>query len=225
MPSIAATANLFDDWALRGRAEGMERGHQPRAIQALLDIPIELGDKVLDLGCGNGWATRWLRDATGNFGAAVGVDAAPEMVARAKAAHGTHYGLSFRQASFDSLIWKDGFFAHAFSMEALYYAADLGAGLREIRRVLKPGGTLTVCTDFFEENPHCHGWPAMMGVPMNLLPEAGWAEELVAAGFVVDRSWRCFDPRPAEDEDPSERAATSDFRANIGSLAIRAHAP
>jgi len=223
MAHVAATADLFDDWARRGRAEGMERGHQPRAIQALSDMPIALGDKLLDLGCGNGWATRWMKDKAGKFGAAVGVDAAPEMVARATELHANQYGLSFRQASFDALVWKDAFFDHAFSMEALYYAADVGAALREIHRVLKPGGTLTVCTDFYEENPHCHGWPAMMGIPMTLWSEARWGSELEAAGFTVERSWRCLDPRPVAD-DAEDAAATRDFRQNIGSLAVRARA-
>ncbi len=208
MPTGNETAALFDDWARNGRAEGMERGHKPRAIQALEDMPIDLGDKLLDLGCGNGWATLWLREKAGNFGAAVGVDAAPEMVARAKAAHGTHYGLSFRQASFDKLVWKDAFFNHAFSMEALYYAIDLGAALTEVWRVIKPGGTLTVCTDFYEENPECHGWPEVMGIPMTMLSEAGWSQALQDAGFVVERSWRCLDRR-------------ADVTDTIGSLAVR----
>jgi len=208
MPAVNATASLFDDWAINGRAEGMERGHKPRAIQALQDMPIDSGDKLLDLGCGNGWATQWLRDKTGSFGMAVGVDASPEMVARAKAALGTTNGLTFRQGSFDDLAWKDGFFSHAFSMEALYYAADLGAALREIRRGLQPGGTLTICTDFYEENPECHDWPDMMGIPMTFLSAAGWGEALEEAGFFIERSWRCLDRRA----DPPD---------TVGSLAVR----
>ena len=208
MPSVNETAALFDDWARSGRAEGMEKGHRPRAIQALEDMPIDLGDKLLDLGCGNGWATLWLREKTGSFGAAVGVDASPEMVARAREAHGTHYGLSFRKASFDKLVWSDGFFNHAFSMEALYYALDLGAALTEVRRVLKPGGTLTVCTDFYEENPECQDWQGMMGIPMTMLSEAGWSGALEDAGFVIERSWRCRDRR-------------ADAAESAGSLAVR----
>lgn len=226
MPIVTETASLFDDWARAGRAEGMERGHQPRAIQALEDMPIKLGDKLLDLGCGNGWATAWLKQRTGNFGAAVGVDGSPEMVARAKETHGTRYGLSFRHSSFEKLIWKDRFFHHLFSMEALYYALDLSVALDEAARVLAEGGTLTVCTDFYEENPHCHGWPEMMGVPMTLLSVAGWAAVLKDAGLEVERSWRCLDPRPApEDKPEAEQAEINDFRRNIGSLAVRARKP
>jgi ubiquinone/menaquinone biosynthesis C-methylase UbiE len=225
MPIVTETAALFDDWARAGRAEGMEQGHRPRALQALEDMPIKLGDKLLDLGCGNGWATKWLKERAGNFGAAVGVDGSPAMVARAKELH-TRYGLSFRHSSFESLIWKDRFFHHVFSMEALYYAADLGVALEEAARVLAEGGTLTVCTDFYEENPHCHGWPELMGVPMTLLSEAEWAAALEDAGLVVERSWRCLDARPApEDKSAEEQAEIDDFRQNIGSLAVRARKP
>ena len=69
---------LFDDWARRGRAEGMERGHLPRARTALESVAVQPSERVLDLGCGNGWATRLLRARAAS---ACGVDAAAEMIA------------------------------------------------------------------------------------------------------------------------------------------------
>ena len=217
------TARLFDQWALSGRAEGMERGHEARAIQALEAMPIKLDDKLLDLGCGNGWASRWLRARTGRFGFVAGVDASEEMVRLAKQVSSARNSVQFRQARFEELPWSDGFFDHAFSMEALYYALDLPVALRSVARVLRPGGTLTVCIDFFEENPHCHGWQPMMGVPMTLLSEAKWREILELAGFVVEESFRCYDPRPVdESKSDEERAAEEHFRREVGSLALRA---
>jgi len=217
------TAKLFDQWALSGRAEGMERGHEARAIQALEAMPIKLDDKLLDLGCGNGWASRWLRARTGRFGFVAGVDASEEMVRLAKQVSSARNSVQFRQARFEELPWSDGFFDHAFSMEALYYALDLPVALRSVARVLRPGGTLTVCIDFFEENPHCHGWQPMMGVPMTLLSEAKWRETLELTGFVVEESFRCYDPRPVdESKSDEERAAEEHFRKEVGSLALRA---
>jgi SAM-dependent methyltransferase len=215
------TEGLFDDWARRGRAEGMERGHGARAGQALDAMPILLGEKILDLGCGNGWASRRLSTRTGRFGFVAGVDLSSEMIALAKQG-GKRYGLQFRQAPFEELPWSDGFFHHAFSMEALYYADDLAVALESIARVVRYDGTLTVCVDFYEENPHCHDWPAMMGIPMTLRSEAEWASALEEAGFTVDRSWRCYDPRPVDPEkSEDERAAEEHFRREVGSLAVR----
>ena len=217
------TARLFDQWALNGRAEGMERGHEARAIQALEAMPIKLDDKLLALGCGNGWASRWLRARTGRFGFVAGVDAAEEMVRLAKQVSSARNSVQFRQARFEDLPWSDGFFDHAFSMEALYYAEDLPLALRSIARVLRPGGTLTVCIDFYEENPHCHGWQPMMGIPMTLLSEPQWRKTLSDAGLVVEDSFRCYDPRPVDESKSDEdRAAEEHFRKEVGSLALRA---
>ncbi len=219
----SATASLFDQWALNGRAEGMERGHQVRAVQALEAMPIKLDEKLLDLGCGNGWASRWLRAKTGRFGFVAGVDASEEMIRLAKEVSSARNSVQFRQARFEDLPWSDEFFDHAFSMEALYYALDLEAALKSVARVLRPGGTLTVCTDFYLENPHCHAWPEMMGVPMQLLSEAQWTEVLAAAGLVVESTQRCLDPRPVDSgKSEEERAAELHFRTEVGSLALRA---
>lgn len=215
------TIEVFDGWAESGRAESMEAGHGHRAQAALDAIPLKPGQRVLDLGCGNGWATRWLRAQTGPGGSAVGVDAAPLMVERARSQSEAVQGVSFEVALFEALPWSAGEFDHAFSFEALYYALDLSEALREIRRVLKPGGTLTVGTDFYAENPHCHGWPDMMQIPMQLMAEQGWIDALEAAGFEVTKTFRCLDPRPVGPEWPAEkRASEREFRTEIGALAL-----
>ena len=217
------TSRLFDTWALNGRAEGMEAGHEPRAIQAIDAIPLAAGETAIDLGCGNGWATRALADRLQPGGSAIGIDIAPAMVERAQAASAGRDDVRFVCASFEAMPFDDGSVDHAFSMEALYYALDLHEALLGIRRVLRPGGTLTLATDFFLENPYSHGWPEMMGIPMELLGEAGWRQAMERAGFHVEQSFRCYDPRPV---DPSreDAADVEHFRREIGALAVRARA-
>ncbi len=213
---------LFDDWARHGRAEGMERGHSTRAEEALIALDVQAGDSCLDLGCGNGWATRWMKGKAGKFGFAAGVDASQEMVDRAKA-QSESYGTQYRCSMFEDLVWKDEHFDRAFSMEALYYALDVDAALASLARVIKLGGSFAFVTDFYVENPHCHSWPDDLDIPMQLMPEGEWAERIEAVGLRVQRRWRCLDPRPA---DPSWDAARSEqemnFRREIGSLAILA---
>ncbi len=220
------TQQVFDDWAQNGRAEGMERGHKTRAISALEKIPLAAGDRLLDLGCGNGWATRWLLAAAGEGAQATGIDVADAMLSRARSQSTGLPGIRFASAAFDDLPWPDAVFDHAFSMEALYYAPDLDAALRSVARVLRPGGTLTSCIDFFEENPYSAGWPAMLDVEMKRLSQPGWCAAFEQAGLVVDACFRCYDPRPAApSEGPQEQRETLDFRQNIGSLAIRGRVP
>ena len=216
------TEQLFDSWALRGKAEGMEREHQPRALQALEALPLQAGQRILDLGCGNGWATRWLAEATSPGGSAMGIDLSAEMLARARAAD-TSGRTHFVRAPFDGIPSPDASFDAAFSMEAIYYARPVEAALAEIARVLRPGAHLMLCMDFFQENPHCHRWPELVGVFMDLRSEPEWAEALAGAGFSLQRSFRCLDERPAEaDMPPEARAARNHFRTEIGSLALLA---
>ncbi len=217
------TRDLFDDWAKKGRGEGMEEGHFPRAEQALENIPIMPGDCVLDLGCGNGWATRWMRQCVGEDGKAIGVDIAPKMIELAARSVGETKGIEFVEGAFEHLPFPDDHVDHAFSMEALYYAPDIAVALADIARVIKVDGTLTFCTDFFTENPHCHNWPEKMHVPMALMSEADWCAALEKAGFKILETMRCLDPRPVDSDAPQEeRKAIQDFRENIGSLAILA---
>ena len=216
------TEQLFDNWALRGKAEGMEREHHPRALQALEQLPLLPDQRVLDLGCGNGWATRWLADATAPGGRAVGVDLSAEMLARARAADDSGR-TSFVRAPFDGLPEPDRSFDAAFSMEAIYYAKPLEAALKEIARVLRPGGFVMLCMDFFQENPHCHDWPEIVGVFMDLRSEDEWSAALAGAGFDVRRTFRCLDPRPVSpDLSAEERGAREHFRREVGSLALLA---
>ncbi len=223
MPAHPQTASLFDDWALRGRAEGMEAGHSPRALQALRAIPLEAGQRALDLGCGNGWATRWIKAEVGPKGSAAGLDASLEMVARAIGASRHLDGLEFVVGSFDALPWADASFDHVFSFEALYYAPDLDAALAELRRVLKVGGSATIGTDFYAEHTASHAWPEQLGIPMELLSAEGWAARLEMAGLRVVDQFRCFDPRPVDPALPdSEQAEQRRFREEIGPLALRA---
>ena len=79
-------ADVFDQWALEGKDAGMEEGHSDVVRQVMETMDVRAGDQILDLGCGNGWATRLLAQlAPGTQ--AIGVDAAPAMIARAEELH------------------------------------------------------------------------------------------------------------------------------------------
>ena len=46
----------FNDWARAGKGESMERGHRPVGEQAIDRMQIPPDARVLDVGCGSGWA-------------------------------------------------------------------------------------------------------------------------------------------------------------------------
>jgi len=129
----------FDTWAADGRDRGMEQRHWHTAKHALARMPVETDETVLDLGCGSGYAGRALREAK-DAGRVYGLDGAPEMARNARG-YTDDPTVGYVVGDFDSLPFADDSVDHAFSMEAFYYAPDPHNTLRELRRILRPGGT------------------------------------------------------------------------------------
>lgn len=138
----------FDRWANNVRE--MEEHHWHTARYALGRIPVEPGNVVLDLGCGSGYAARALRDIA-EADLALGLDASHDMVQKARTLT-TDAGVNFVQGRFELLPVQDGTIDHVFSMEAFYYSPNPERALREIRRVLRPGGMFTCCVNYHTEN-------------------------------------------------------------------------
>jgi ubiquinone/menaquinone biosynthesis C-methylase UbiE len=102
------------------------------------------GDRVLDLGCGDGALTGVLADAAGGSGRVVGVDVAEAALRRARA---RHPALRFTLAPIDgALPFDDGAFDVVWSSEVVEHVADTARWLSEVRRVLVPRGRLLVTT-------------------------------------------------------------------------------
>jgi ubiquinone/menaquinone biosynthesis C-methylase UbiE len=187
-------ATTFDVWAKNGRAESMEHGHGDVVRQVIAKMRFKPGDQILDLGCGNGWATRVLAKSAPGAGA-VGVDVAPAMVARAEELTSYTIRAKYEIARFEELPFKDASFDKAFSMEAIYYSVDLSRALREIQRVLKPGGSADLVVDCFAESPTTRAWSAIVGLHMHCLSESEWRAKLEAAGFTNIELARVLDSR------------------------------
>jgi ubiquinone/menaquinone biosynthesis C-methylase UbiE len=197
--SHSRIASTFDSWAKDGRGDGMEKGHGDVVGQVIPQLGIKAGDQVLDLGCGTGWATRLLAKAAPGAGA-VGVDIAPEMIARAEELHSFTIRARYEVSAIEELGLKDETFSHVFSMEALYYAPDIDKALSEALRVLKPGGRIDVVIDFYANNAPTEGWSETIDAPMTWLSETEWASRFEAAGFTGVSTSRVVDSRGPGDE-------------------------
>ena len=183
--------DVFDEWAESGKDLGMETGHAD-AVEEMLEFSLkersEIGEQFsfLDLGCGNGWATRNVyREPLCNR--AVGVDGANKMIINARSRGlGEHY-VHADLATYDP---KEKFdLIH--SMEFVYYLADPEELIhRIVNSWLNEGGRLIFGLDFYFENTESHTWPKKLNIPMFMLKETEWINLFKATGLKEVTSWR-----------------------------------
>jgi SAM-dependent methyltransferase len=203
---ISQVRAVFDDWALRGRAEGMEHGHGPVARRAFEQLDLQPNGRYLDIGCGNGYTVRWAA-ATAPEGRAIGIDIAPEMIRRAKELSADFPNAEFFLETFPEHHLPRASFDAVFSMEVLYYLPSLSAALEEIVQLLKPGGRFASVVDFYQENEASHSWPDDVGVAMRLLSAAEWRAVFEAAGLTAVEQSRVTVPEEEASESGRRQSA------------------
>jgi ubiquinone/menaquinone biosynthesis C-methylase UbiE len=130
-------------------------GHSDELLSRGLYRP---GEQVLDVGCGFGDSTMRIAGLVGPEGAAIGVDCAPNFV-RASEAQAAAEGV--RNARFFAADVQDddlrGPHDHVFARFGTMFFMSPVAALRNIRRALKPGGSLTqIVWRRREDNPWVH---------------------------------------------------------------------
>jgi ubiquinone/menaquinone biosynthesis C-methylase UbiE len=119
-------------------------GGETRLREITLDlVSLQPGEKVLDVGCGTGLLAMAARRRVGPSGAVAGIDAAPEMVARArKKAARAGADVRFQTAVIESLPFGTGEFDVVLSSLMIHHLPGKirAAAFAEVYRVLKPGG-------------------------------------------------------------------------------------
>ena len=130
----------------------MNRSHSGLTDWGLTHVQIERGASVLDVGCGGGRTIEKLA-AKAVDGKVFGIDFAPGSVAasRAKNAQLVKAGrVTIERASVSDIPFGAGAFDLVTAIETQYYWPDVVNDMREILRVLKPGGTLVIIAESYK---------------------------------------------------------------------------
>ncbi len=139
-------------------------------------------DRFLDVGCGPGAA---LEHAVATGAQVAGVDPSPSMVSRAAKRVPT---AEVRVGSAEELPFPDDRFTVVANVASFHHWADRDAGLREILRVLAPGGRLHIVEGMIKEGKDGHGLnPTDVESLTARLLELGYADTEVDT---VKTGWR-----------------------------------
>jgi SAM-dependent methyltransferase len=198
-PQYDVFADEFDEHA----RDGFYNAHcdRPACLSLLGDVA---GKRVLDAACGPGlYAAELIRRGA----EVVGFDQSPRMVeiSRARAAQG-----DFRVHDLaDPIAWlPDASVDLVLFALAVEYVNDRVAALRELRRVLRPGGALVLSRlhptgdwlrnggSYFDVRVIHETWRKHWQVHYWLAPLQVTCEEIFEAGFLIER---LVEPRPSQE--------------------------
>lgn len=128
---------------------------EPIANDLIKAANIKEGENVIDIACGTGVTAFLAKEKTGNDGKVAGVDLNPGMIGVARSITPNNISIDWYESSADNLPLSDNMFDVAVCNLSLQFFPDKTAALKEIYRVLKPGGRLAFVvpgpTPIFEE--------------------------------------------------------------------------
>jgi arsenite methyltransferase len=162
----------FNRWAEAGEGPKMENHHLDITEKTIRRMNLRPGERVLDLGCGSGWATRLLArlvaDGPEGFGQVVGVDVSDEMIRQARAGSKDFDNIMFVWGSATQIPWEENFFDKMLSVESFYYYPDQERALAELFRVMAPKGRLFILINLYKDNPYSLQWVDKLKVPVHV---------------------------------------------------------
>lgn len=169
--------NESGDWTPRTNpSEDYERWLVPVLFRPFAEEMVALaapwpGEQALDVACGTGIVTRLLAARGAPRGRVVGIDLSPQMLAVARTL-GESPQVEWQEASALNMPLPDATFDAVLCQQGLQFFPDRLQGLREMRRVLRPGGRLVVaCWRSSSFNP---AWQLLEAALSRVVgPEAG----------------------------------------------------
>src|ERR1700748_2132748 len=194
----------FNRWAAEGEGEKMERHHLDITEKTIRLMDLRPGERVLDLGCGSGWATRMIArlvaDGPEGFGQGVGVDISDEMIRQARAESKDFENIMYVWGSATQIPWEENFFDKMLSVESFYYYPDQERALAELFRVMAPKGRLFILINLYKDNPYSLQWVDRLKVPVHVRSAVEYVEMLKKHSFENVEYAQIPDDTPTPDD-------------------------
>jgi len=143
-------------WLGRAYLWLMNRSHVGLTTWGLKHVAIEKDDTLLDVGCGGGRTIQTLAGIV-TEGKVYGIDYSAESVAVSRKVNRERISdgrVDVQHGSVSSLPFPDGAFDLITAVETHYYWPDAVNDLRELLRVLKPGGSLVVIAEAYKRRKY-----------------------------------------------------------------------
>jgi ubiquinone/menaquinone biosynthesis C-methylase UbiE len=222
----------FNRWAESGEGPKMEQHHLDITEKTIRRMNLRPGERVLDLGCGSGWATRLLArivsDGPEGFGQVIGVDVSDEMIRVARAESKDFDNVMYVWGSATQIPWEENFFDKVLSVESFYYYPDQERALAELFRVMAPKGRLFILINLYKDNPYSLQWVDKLKVPVHVRSAAEYVELLKRHAFEKVEYAQIPDDTPTPDDYVTKSFHTlNDLRAfkKTGALLLMASKP
>jgi ubiquinone/menaquinone biosynthesis C-methylase UbiE len=181
----------------------MNRHHSKLTDWGLSHLSIDKTAAILDVGCGGGRTINKLA-AMASAGKVHGVDYSDASLAAARRTNARWIDIGrveIHHGSVSQLPFADDTFDLATAIETHLFWPDLDGDMREILRVLKPGGALLIVAEIYKGGKHLEGvrkkiFEKHLAANMNLLTPEDHRDLLTNAGFSetqileeIDRGW------------------------------------
>jgi ubiquinone/menaquinone biosynthesis C-methylase UbiE len=139
-----STLTFTNDMAHIQRAVAQCHDQVLRRSRVLEALQLRTGERVLEVGCGAGFYTAEVAQWVGPTGRVCAIDLSADQIAAAHSRCAAFPWVTCREADAVALPYEDRVFDVVYGAQIFEYIASLDTALREVQRVLRPGGRCAI---------------------------------------------------------------------------------
>jgi ubiquinone/menaquinone biosynthesis C-methylase UbiE len=107
-------------------------------------LALKVNQRLLDMGCGTGWAVRYAASLVDQHGEFYGIDISSKMIEKAIANYSDYRNIHFYETSAEQLPFKNNYFDFIICSNSFHHYFNPDKVLAEVYRVLKPAGRIYI---------------------------------------------------------------------------------